>query len=188
MNRLNLLLILVAALLVAAYASWLLDTFRPTRAPAETARHDVPDYYLDGLEARRFDADGRLRQRLLAARALHFPRDGRVHLSHLQLTVPAEGAPWQLTAEAGEITGGGDRIRLPGAVHAQRDAHGRQPTLRLDTRDLLVLPAASRAETAAPATLRAGPHRMAGTGLVLDWKRRRLQLLADVESRYVLAP
>ncbi len=188
MNRLNLLLILVAALLVAAYASWLLDTFRQETRQARQAQPDVPDYTLDEFTLARFDARGHLLQKLTASHGRHYPAGGRIELDRLRLEVTEEMPPWTLEADSGLITEGGDRIRLPGAVSASRPATDTQPALYLQTRDLLVQTALARAETAARAELRAGPHRLRGTGMKLDWRQRRLRLLADVESRYVLAP
>ena len=188
MNRLNLLLILIATLLVAAYASWLLDTFRQETRQARQEQPDVPDYTLDEFTLARFDARGRLLQKLTARQGRHYPADGRIELDRLRLEVTEETPPWTLEADSGLITEGGDRIRLPGAVTASRPATETQPALQLQTRDLLVLTALSRAETAARAELRAGPHQLRGTGLNLDWRQRRLRLLSDVESRYVLAP
>ena len=188
MNRLNLLLILIATLLVAAYASWLLDTFRQETRQARQEQPDVPDYTLDEFTLARFDARGHLQQRLSARHGRHYPAGGRIELDRLRLEVTEEMPPWTLEADSGLITEGGDRIRLMGAVTARRPATETQPALQLQTRDLLVLTALSRAETAARAELQAGPHRLRGTGLNLDWRQRRLRLLADVESRYVLAP
>ena len=188
MNRLNLLLILIAALLVAAYASWLLDTFRHETRQARQEQPDIPDYTLDEFTLARFDAGGHLQQRLTARHGRHYPAGGRIELDRLRLEVTEEMPPWTLEADNGLITEGGDRIRLPGAVTANRPATGTQPALHLQTRDLLVLTSLARAETAAPAELRAGPHRLRGTGMKLDWRHRHLHLLADVASRYVLAP
>ena len=188
MNRLNLLLILIATLLVAAYASWLLDTFRQETRQTRQEQADVPDYTLDEFSLARFDARGHLQQKLTASHGRHYPASGRIELDRLRLEVTEEMPPWTLEADSGLITEGGERIRLLGAVSARRPATDAQPALQLQTRDLLVLTALSRAETAARAELQAGPHRLHGTGLDLDWRRRRLRLLADVESRYVLAP
>jgi len=147
-----------------------------------------PDYTLDEFTLARFDPRGHLLQRLTAEHGRHYPAGGRIELDRLRLVVTEEMPPWTLEADRGLITEGGDRIRLLGAVTARRPATDAQPALQLQTRDLLVLTALSRAETAARAELQAGPHRLRGTGLNLDWRQRRLRLLADVDSRYVLAP
>ena len=188
MNRLNLLLILIATVLVAAYVSWLLDTFRQETRQAGPLPAAAPDYLLDDFTATRFDARGHMQQQLTAAHGRHFPADGRILLSRPRLAITEDSPPWTLAADSGLVTDGGNRIRLDGTVEARRPASDDHPALHLITRDLLVLPPEARAETAARADLHAGPHRLSGTGMRLDWRQRRLQLLADVESHYVLAP
>jgi len=188
MNRLNLLLILIAVLLVAAYASWLLETFRSETRQANQARQHVPDYFLKHFAITLYGSDGQPRHTLRGARAEHYADDGSIDIARPRLTVRETTPPWQVEAAQGRIVAGGDRIHLNGPVTAQRPAHDRQPALDLRTRDLLVLPPERRAETEAGAVLTAGPHRLSGTGMRLDWGRQRLVLLADVESRYVPTP
>jgi len=188
MNRLNLLLILIAVVLVAAYASWLLETFRSEPWRGEQAQTHVPDYFLENFTLIVYGPDGRPRHTLRSERGEHFADDGSIDLVQPRLTVLETTPPWQVEADHGRITQGGEQIDLGGVVTARRAAHDNQPALLLRTRDLRVLPPQKRAETAAAADLRAGPHRLTGTGMRLDWGRQRLILLADVESRYVPAP
>ncbi len=188
MNRLHLLLILIAVLLVAAYAGWLLETFRGETRQGEEARRHVPDYFLDGFTVTVYAPDGRPRHTLRGERGEHFADDGSIDIVNPRLTVRETVPPWEVEAEHGRILQGGERIDLGGPVSARRAAHDGQPALHLRTRDLRVRPPQRRAETAARASLAAGPHRLTGTGMRLDWGRQRLILLADVESRYVPTP
>ncbi len=188
MNRLNLLLILIAVLLVAAYAGWLLETFRGETRQGEQARPHVPDYFLERFAITVYGPDGRPRHTLRGERGEHFADDGSIELVQPRLTVRETAPPWQVQAEHGRILQGGDRIDLGGPVSARRAAHDGQPVLHLQTRDLRVWPPQRRAETTAAAVLTAGPHRLSGTGMRLDWGHQRLVLLANVESRYVPTP
>lgn len=187
MTRLHVLLILLAVLLITAYAGWLSSVIQPRVAPEREAARHQPDYFLDRAQATLVDPDGRVLYRLQAARVEHYPDDNRLQLARPDLRYfPPDGTTWQVVADAGRIYDDGGRVFLDGSIDMQRLA-GDSPPLRLVTRDLLIRPREGYAETAARAVITRPGSRLAGTGMRVDMEERRLELLADGEGRYVLA-
>jgi len=187
-TRLHILLILLAVLLITAYAGWLNSVIQPRMAPEPEAARHRPDYFLDRTQATLMDPDGRVQYRLRADRVEHYRDDNSLQLVHPELRYfPPDGTTWKVVADAGRIHDDGGRVFLDGSIDMQRLATRDSPPLRLVTRDLLIRPREGYAETAARAIITSPGSRLAGTGMRIDMEERRLELLADGEGRYVLA-
>jgi lipopolysaccharide export system protein LptC len=186
-TRLHYLLILLAVLLITAYAGWVNNLFKPGSAQVEKVARHNPDYFMADINATMMDPQGRVRYRLQASRVSHYPDDNSLQLTRPDLHYfPPDGATWQLVSEAGRIYDDGERVYLDGAVNMQRPASQSTAPLNLSTRDLLVRPGEDYAETADRVVITSADSRLAGTGMRVYLDERRLELLANGEGTYVI--
>ena len=188
MNRLNFLIIMFAVLLIAAYSSWLLTTFKPGQlVQKQPERHD-PDYFFEGVKTTLLDANGHPSYRLTATRINHYPDDDSVTLQNPHVWIfaqkPAKALPWEIDADRGRIIKRGEQIHLLGNVRAERAASPITAATRLDTQDLTIEPHKSYAVTAAKVRIRHGSHHLRGTGMEVYFDQGRLEILAQGVGTY----
>jgi len=179
-------LLLTALLMILAGGTWWLrqgvqdDTERQPHPP------HTPDYWIDGLNARTMDKEGRPRRLLTAESLLHFPDDQSTELTRPELLLLEDGRPpWRIRSELGWVSRDGELLLLQGEVQIERETDGNVRPMHLVTRDLRVQPKDEYAETEQPARVDSGPHWMESTGLQA-WLREpvRIKLLADVRGHY----
>ena len=153
-------------LLLAALTFWLSQVIQG-KTPRGLLRHD-PDYWVEGLQLRRFDVNGKLQHTLIAEKLVHYPDDDtsivtEPHLAYHRL--PA----LEIFARVAYIGRDGKEIDLVDDVKVIR--HGATddlpPTL-LETRTLKVFPDEEKGSTNDPVILTRGASVMHGTGLETD--------------------
>jgi lipopolysaccharide export system protein LptC len=154
-----------------------------------SSRHD-PDLYIERFTAVSFDAEGRVRQMLAAARARHFPDDDSVDLAapSFEMTDPGK-ARLAVTADAGTVSGDRETVTLRGNVRATRDAvaataRDRAPAgpLTFATELLLITPKLGRAETDRAVTIEEPRGIIHGVGMVLDNNARTIKFKSAVRG------
>jgi lipopolysaccharide export system protein LptC len=108
---------------LAALTYWLDAQVQPPAARRDgSSRHD-PDLFLEDFKSITFDADGRPRETLLAARADHFPDDDSAELTKPTLELAESGQPkLKITADRGRINGDRNQGDFIGHVTAEREA------------------------------------------------------------------
>jgi lipopolysaccharide export system protein LptC len=175
---------------LAALTYWLDAQVRTSTQRVDgSSRHD-PDLFIERFSAVSFDADGRVRQKLAATRAAHFPDDGSIDLAGPSFEVTEPGKPrLAITADAGTVSGDRETITLHGNVRATRDAaaatardRGPAGPVTFTTERLLVTPKLSRAETDRPVTIEEPRGIIQGTGMVLDNDARTIKLKSAVRG------
>ena len=175
---------------LAALTYWLDAQVQTTVRKADgSSRHD-PDLYIERFSAVTFDAEGRVRQMLAAARAQHFPDDDSVDLAGLafEMTDPGK-ARLAVTANAGTVSGDRETVTLRGSVRATRDAvagtsrDGSAPgPVTFNTESLRVTPKLGRAETDGPVTIEEPRGIIHGVGMVLDNNAHTFRLKSAVRG------
>ena len=186
MSRLQILIILAVVLLIVAYGSWLVTTFRTTTVSGpQEVRHD-PDLFAEDVTSTMMDAKGNPRYRLTAKVINHYPDDKSVSLQAPRLEYYRQQLPpWTAESDSGRIYDKGQQVFLDGQVTMHRPAEGKQPATRLYTRDMLILPQDDYAETAAAVKIKSGESELKGTGMRVYMSEGRLELLAKGEGTYV---
>ncbi len=184
MSRLHYFLTLLFVVMITGFASWLLSAIEQKTVDEDTTlRHD-PDYFIEDLKARVFNADGSLHYRLRAQRLDHYPDDDTLELRAPKLNLfTKDQPPWIMLAEEGFVYDGGLRINLNGAVDISQpgDTH---TAMRLLTRDLRIDTGRDYAETDAAVTLTRGYHQTTATGMRASLALGRIELLADTRGKY----
>ncbi len=180
-------ILLFAALLMAAIISWWLSMVSEPRrllAPADE-RHD-PDFYLKIFELTSMSEKGLPRHRLVADSMFHYPDDDTAVIHMPRLTFYQDGNNvWEIKADEGLAIDGGKRLKLIGPVFIQRKS-GDDTQLKIFTSDVLVTADSEVAETKNPVKIYQDNGITYAVGMKVDFKNRKLDLLADVRGEYVI--
>lgn len=175
-------LVLLAAALATGWSVWR-QRDDATATPAGGAR---PDYVLEQFELVALDKSGRESFTLRAPRLVRDPADETLDIATPVFTIPAgpdaSTGDWDLRAQRGWVSAGGDELRLRGNVQARSvDADGRPVSMA--TQQLNIFPESKRATSPVETTLRQ-------PGLILNGQRLEAELdakrmhLEDVRARY----
>jgi lipopolysaccharide export system protein LptC len=177
---------------LAALTYWLDAQVQPPPArPDGSMRHD-PDLFLQDFKAITFDAQGKPRETLSAARAEHFPDDESAELATPRLSLSEPGRPTlTITADRGRIDGDRNRGDFMGHVRVDRDADpaaakdgGSGSPVQLATELLHVITKEQRVQTDQPVTIRDARGIIHGQGLEFDNKARTVRIKSRVSGTF----
>lgn len=183
MNRaaLNVLLLVLAVTLVGvAYWQWLLRQVPPVEAPQRS------DYILRDFELTTLGADG---AEAFTVRGPYLQRDvgGRsISLVQPRFSFPdADGVGrWQARSDVAWVSPKADQVHLMRKVEMVGPPSPAGISTRLDTERLVVFPDADRAASEQLVTVTQGASIYSGTGLRVDMRAKRVQLLNEVKLRH----
>ncbi len=183
--RLQAWLPLAPLLVLLAGTYWLNQQVQPLPTkPDESKRHE-PDYILDNFSATTLNKQGAPRFLLDAQRMQHYPDDDSTHLDQPHLySLYAENPPISISAETGEISRNGDEVFLRDQVRIVRSASARQGEMVISTDYLHVVPDDDLADTDRAITMKDDHSVVDSVGMKLNYKTRKITLLADVKGRY----
>jgi lipopolysaccharide export system protein LptC len=145
-----------------------------------------PDYFSTGYTKWEMNELGRLKNKLLADKMIHYSDDGTTHMLNPVMFFHNEKTPpWVVNSETGILSGDGKDLLLNGKVTIDRKkAEGVTP-LTINTSELKVKPETSYAETDEWAELISPPNTTTGTGMKMTFAQPiHLQLLANVKGKY----
>jgi lipopolysaccharide export system protein LptC len=163
----------------------------PTRRDG-SSRHD-PDLFLQDFRATTFDAKGKPREALSAARAEHFPDDDSAELSTPKLSLTETGKPMlTITADRGRIAGDrnqGDfagHVRVERAADPEPPAKGEEPggPVTLTTESLHVITKDQRVQTDRAVTIEEPRGIIRGQGLEFDNKAKTVRIKSHVSGTF----
>lgn len=176
---------------LAALTYWLDAQVQPSPTRRDgSSRHD-PDLFLQDFKAVTFDARGKTRESLSAARAEHFPDDDSAKLADPKLSLTEPGRPTlTISADRGTIAGDRDRGDFAGHVRVERGAEtqpakpGATPSGPVVvTTDLLhVFTKEQRVQTDQPVTIEEPRGIIRGRGLEFDNKAKRVRIQSQVSG------
>jgi len=179
---------------LAALTYWLDAQVQPPTTHRDgSARHD-PDLFLINFRAINFDAEGKPREALTAARGDHFPDDDSAELTKPTFRMTQTGKPtFTVNAERGKVTGDRENVYFTGNVRARREGEepssatpGRQAAgaMTLETEYLHVIPKTEQAETDRRVTIREPRGIIEAVGLDLDNKSKTAKLRSRVSGTF----
>lgn len=173
----------LALLAAIGLFAWLRDPAPMPTGPTIGAHE--PRYVLRGAQWRSYDAQGALRFEGSAS-LIDFFDDESARMQDFEIRVPGrQDQPWVARAPAGEVPpGGGERLRLTGGV----EGHGAWPdgqTLKFSTESLWVDPGSRSLETDTPVSVKSPGREGRASGMQVDGVAQRVNLLGEVEIRYV---
>ena len=159
---------LVMLLLLAALTFWLNRVIQGDN-PRGPQRHD-PDYWVERLEVRRFNVEGKLQHTLVADKLLHYPDDDTTIVTTPHITYHQQ-TPSELSARMAYIGRDGKEVDLVDDVRVIRHGTlGDSPPTVLETKTLKVFPDDEKGRTNDPVVITQGKSIMHGTGLDIDNK------------------
>jgi len=175
------------ALLLAALAGltfWLDRSLRLEQGITEAERND-PDLIVEGIVARRFDAEGRIKHTLHASRMTHFPRAETTLLEAPRFVSDASGpAPVTIISRTARVTRNGDEIHFDDNVRVSRAPYADRSELVMETDYLQVLPDAHIARTDRKVTITDAHTVATAIGLELNSERRTARFLSQFRGTY----
>lgn len=184
MRRLHYFLSLLFIVMLSAFANWLLNAIEHKTIRETTALRHEPDYFIEGLKATVFNADGSLHYRLASQRLNHYPDDDSLQLAAPVLRIfTKKQPPWIMVAEEGMVYDNGRHIDLKGAVDIRQPGNDRT-RMQLLTRDLRIDTQRDYAETHASVKLTRGYHQTSAIGMRANLRLGRLEFLADTRGIY----
>jgi lipopolysaccharide export system protein LptC len=144
-----------------------------------------PDAFIEDMDLKVMDEQGRLEYRVKARRMVHFPSDERFDLEQPDIRImQGNGDNWYIRSERGEATEAADIIWLLGAVDISRPQTTASSRLHIVTSDLLVRPDDEIAETENEATISSDLFRVNAIGMKADFRNDTLELRSRVRGQY----
>ena len=144
-----------------------------------------PDLFVEDMDLKLVNADGKLRYHVTADRLDHFPNDDHAELTRPVMQIFTENRPtWEIQSERGRISSGYETVWLLGAVEIRRQAGNTTRPLTIVTRDLMVKPDAQTAETVNMTRIRSDRFEVESIGLHADFMNNRLELKSRVRGTF----
>lgn len=151
-----------------------------------SGRHDT-DLYIENFKAISLDANGRVRQALMAKVARHYPDDDTTELESPRITFSDPGKPTlNVTSDRAKVTGDRENVYFVGRVRGVRDASS--PTANdgpstIASEYLHVTPKDEKVETDKAVTIADPRGIISATGLEYDNKTKIIKLRSGVSGQ-----
>ena len=175
--------VLVAALTAVAGASgWTLYNLDFEDSVTAEAPSDVPDAYMEHFITVEMDDAGRPKRRLEADYMAYMADETIVLSNPYYVLYRANGEPWHIRSERGQVSADGNVLRLLGGVDIWRTDGAGVRELGIRTEDLMVLPESEYGETAEPVTIRTPASTSRGVGMRAYLDETRIELLSKVRT------
>lgn len=142
-----------------------------------------PQYSMEGIDGKRFDSQGRLKENLSAERAWQLPKSDDVVFEEPQLAL-YDGGQLIYKVESKDARYNTDTrtVQFEHNVVLTKSADARRPAGVLKTSSLTINTQTETAETKAPVEYRYGESHGTANGLVYDHKKGLLNLPSRVKA------
>lgn len=174
----------------ASISIWFLSQQPETRpAPSEQVSRTA-DSFMENFTTRVLNSSGKTEYELNARKMMHFPYDDHAEFQTPHLTLyQADGERWTIASETGLTENGTERISLLGKVLMQQHPiETETPGINIHTRDVLILPQESYAETSQHVLITQGKNNTESIGLNAYLAEKRILLLSQVRGTYETRP
>lgn len=156
--------------------------------PEVTRAPEFPRAYMEQMQTKRFDAEGRLNYYLESEQAEHYQPNPRgateqnytlIKQPRIRL-YPADAEPWLARADRGRSDANAENILLQGEVLARQE--NKQGFTEITTSELWLQPPKEYAHTDKAVKMRAAQGTTEAVGMQADLSAERIELLARVRS------
>ncbi len=183
MNRVPLYLALLAA--AAGASSWFLAELERSLRQTQERDDSTPVLSAENYAATKINAAGEREYTLVGPHLERLPGErGTFFDAPLMHTFENRAEVWEIRAERAWAAPHNDVIELREAVRAERPASTGQKPVRLDTRDLRLVPNQDYGETAAPVRVETPEGVATGVGARVWLAEDRIELLSHVRGTY----
>ena len=173
---------LVLAVALGGLSAWL-EQISEIETEEVRLNPDEPQYSMDGIDGRRFDEQGRLKENLSAERAVQYPDSHDIHFDKVHLSFYREGSLLYEVSGAAAVYGlKNKQVNLERGVVLTKAAQADKPQARIETENLHVDTEAQTADTQAPVSFRYGESSGSSVGMTYDQKTGLLNLPSKVKA------
>ena len=176
-------LLAVAAL---AISTWILSS--PAHRPkplVETARADLPGYYLKNTVLTDYDAAGAPTIRIESERIDQVDHTPEVVLSNVRVNyLAANGQTWIMLGDVAHVEPGGKVVNVAGNVRLQGESAGGGPDAVIHTDALSYDVTEAIASAKGDVRIDFGAHTLTAHGLTANLKERTMRLESKVNGRF----
>jgi len=173
-------------LLIAAVASGMLLMRNDNETPKRKQKPELGiGYYMKQAELIRIGATGQILYRVKTDEATQITADGIVELNRVEVSYdPLTEVPWDLRANKGHILPESNIIQLTGDVVAETRGE-KQTRIKINTDYLELNTDTYIADTDRDVTIDYTNNQVLATGLRVHLKEERLQLLSNVNGKFI---
>lgn len=176
--------------LSASISIWFLSQQPESRLTPNAQISRTADSFMENFTTRVLNSSGKTEYELNARHMAHFPHDKHTEFQTPYLTLyQLDGERWTIASETGLMENGNERITLFGKVLMQQHpVEEGTPGINVHTRDVLILPQESYAETDQHALMTQGENNTESIGLKAYLAEKRILLLSQVRGIYDTRP
>lgn len=176
---------LLLMLSLAALTFWLEQTVRQDEGQHPALRRHDPDYVVDNLSHRRYNAQGAVESTLSAAKMVHYPDDDSTDLVAPRVVQTKPNEPRvTVTADRGTVSQDGEEVFLYDNVLMVREAGPQHPESRMRTSFLHVVRARSVVRTDREVLITEEGRMLTGRGMEYHNDSRQLFLRERVRGSF----
>ncbi len=179
--------VIVLAML-AGLSFWIERSIRDDEFVAAVATPEDPDFIAEGARVVSFDAQGRQRYDLVAAKMTHYPVPDISLLEQPVLVAEGPDRAVRVSARSGVVRQQGAEVYLSENVVVWRSGIDGGPESTLDAQTLTIWPDDERAASDTPVTLTQGGTVGRGNGLRADNIYGTLELIGDASITMPRSP
>lgn len=146
----------------------------------------LEDYYMEGVQFRQFNREGKLHCIVAARELTHQPRKNQFFFvaPKIILNDPSGKKNWEITARRGRSEGGKDKIFLADHVKLVKHADENYPKLVVTTESLIFDTVLRLACSSEKVMLKEGANSTSAVGAELDLNAKQVKLLSQIFSTY----
>jgi len=170
----------------ALLTTWLVHSLEVEFTTLTEDHHQIPDYTLQNFTSIQLDEQGRLKNKLIAHKMIHYPETNTKLTTPNMVFYKNEQPSWTVHAEQGEVSPDGHQVWLLGRVSMQREGINQQRALEIISRDVWVRLDTEYAETKAPSLILTHNSETHSVGMRVFMPTEQVDLLSQVRGQVIL--
>lgn len=168
-----------------ALVSWGLVQFIIDDKHGGDKKEQGADYFSTGYTKWQMDEQGKLKNKLIAEKIVHFDDDTTHSVKPIMFFYNDRTPPWVVRSETGVLAADGNHLLLQGKALITRNKDAKSKEAIINTSNLRVTIDTSYAETDEWAELQSPPNITSGTGMKTVFVEPiHIELLANVKGKY----
>ena len=146
----------------------------------------LEDYYMEGVQFRQYNREGKLYCVIDADELTHHPQHNQFFFVAPKILInDSEGKRnWEISAERGHSEEGKERIEFNGHVKLIKSADANYPALIITTESLVFDTVKRLASSSGSVKVKEGANLTSAVGVELDFTAEQVKLLSQIFSTY----
>ena len=170
---------------VIILAAWITLSYR-TPALTTTQADDIPDAFMEGINATILDKQGQVAMKIIAPKMVHYASNDSSELTQPELTLFRKSPqPWHITSHTARVSNGIRQVDFQDDVTIHHAADLINPDTVIKTPKLTVFPQDQKAQTSELITLIQPNTVIKATGMLADINSGSIKLLSETRGEYV---